>query len=446
MVYDRASGGAGYASTIADEPIRCLKAARDLLDCSAPGGCRDPEAEQFCSRCLLSSDTQHMIERCNRRAAFHLLNDLIPRLEIGAEDSLFGANTEVESTPLADTLARRIAQAPSATLVLWLHGEPQYWELDEWPARSLAETWGPRGIPIRIVVRSDVLRSVDISIRQSLARLIQRCQRAELVEWCDGTSAGIPLAALLHGGVALEWASRDLAAGKARAGWGRSPTAPIVRGLVDAPLFGRAIYVSTFLSSAPEAVVVEIASDADGMATGFGLRLRRILEAHSGDLLRGATHGLKELIYSDRYVFSPLSALLVAELIGAFAGRTDVKVLIRMRGASKSVHTTPPWQVQHDWTAQSDRMKVLQTLLARISNTARVTLDDATPHRRTLVLRTEAGSLELTLDQRIGPWQPAQRYSFDFGKPPEQQSRDLLKMPIRVRNGSATTFAVIRRL
>jgi len=447
VVYDRASGGAGFASTIADEPIRCLKAARDLLDCAAPGGCGDPEAGRFCSRCLLSSDTQHMIERCNRLAAFQVLDELIPRLEIAAQDRLFGAKTELETVPLADALTRRITQAPSRTMVLWLHGEPQDWEFDEWPARMLVETWGPRGTPIRFVVHSGVLQSADISARQSLARLIQRCHTAELVEWFDRLSDATPLAALLDGSSALEWASRDALAGEARNGWGRSPTAPIVRGRVDAPLFGKTIDVSTLLSSSPEAVVVEIADGADGAATGFGPRLRRVLEAQSSGLIRGVTEGaLREIIYSDRYVFSPLSALLVAELVGAFADRSDAKIVVRTRGTSKSLHATPPWQVHHDWTTQSDRMAVLQKLLARISKGARVNLDDATPHRRTLILKSEACALELTLDQGVGPWQPADRYRFDFGRSPEEQVQALVKDPIRIANAPLSTFVVIRTL
>ncbi|MGH7099121.1 MAG: hypothetical protein ACREE4_15880 [Stellaceae bacterium] len=447
VVYDRASGGAGFASTIADEPIRCLKAARDLLDCAAPGGCGDPEAERFCSRCLLSSDTQHMIERCNRFTAFQVLNDLIPRLEIADKDRLFAAKTELETVPLADALPRRVAQAQSRTIVLWLHGKPQAWEFDEWPARVLAETWGPRGTPIRVVVRASALRSADISARQSLARLIQRCHTAELVEWLDPLSDGTPLAALLDGGTALEWACRDASAGEPCAGWGRSPTAPVVRGPVEAPLFGKTIDISTLMSSSPEAAIVEIAGGADGAASGFGLRVRRALEARIGDLFQGVIDGrVKEIIYTDRYVFSPLSALLVAELVGAFARRSDAKIVVCTRATSKSLHATPPWQVQHDWTTQSDREAVLRNLLARISKEVLVNLDDATPHRRTLLFKTEAGALELTLDQGVGPWQPAERYRFDFGRSPEDQAQALLKAPIRVTNAVSSTFVVIRKL
>jgi hypothetical protein len=73
-------------------------------------------------------------------------------------------------------------------------------------------------------------------------------------------------------------------------------------------------------------------------------------------------------------------------------------------------------------------------------------LDDTTPHRRTLILKSEAGELELTLDQGVGPWQPADRYRFDFGRSPEEQVQALLKDPIRIANASLSTFVVIRRL
>jgi hypothetical protein len=447
VVYDRASGGAGFASTIADEPFRCLKTARDLLDCAGPGGCAQPGAERFCSRCLLSADTQHMIEHCNRLNAFQVLDDLTPRLEIAADDRLFGTGTELESMPLADALIRRIAQPPAKTVVLWLDDDAPSWEFDEWPARILAETWGPRGIPIRFAVRSDALRLADLSVRLSLVRLVQRCQNAELVKTIDAERPGTPLAAIVDDSGVFAWASRDASAARTEAGWGRSPIAPVVRGFADNPLFGTTIDVATLLYPAPETAIVEIAGNADGPASGFGQRLRLALEAQAGDLLRDLFDGgLKEIIYTDRYVFSPLSALLVADLVGAFARRVRPSILVRTRTASKSVHATPPWRVQHDWTTQSDRVAVLHKLLIRFSERARVDLDDATPHRRTLVLKSEIGSIELTFDQGVGPWQPADRYRFDFGRAPEEQIQVLLRTPIRVTNPGPATFVVIRKL
>ena len=96
-------------------------------------------------------------------------------------------------------------------IVLWLHGDPQDWELDEWPAKGLVETWGPRQVPIRFVVRADAIRSADITTRQSLARLVQRAHTAELVEWIDGVIAATPLAAHLvilpvsYGRAGIDW-------------------------------------------------------------------------------------------------------------------------------------------------------------------------------------------------------------------------------------------------
>jgi hypothetical protein len=447
VVYDRASGGAGFAATIADEPIRCLNVARDLLDCAGPGGCGQPGAERFCPRCLLSADTQHMIERCDRLTAFQVLDDLVPRLEIAAEDRLFGAGTELQSMPLADALIRRVAQPPTKTVVLWLDDDTPGWELDEWPARTLAETWGPRGVPIRFAVRADGLLLADLSVRQSLARLVQRCQNAELVNTINVEGSGALLAAIVGDENVLAWASRDASAGRTAAGWGRSPIAPVVRGFTAGPLFGESIDLETLLSPAAETAIVEIAGGADGPALGFGQRLRRALDARAGDLLRSVLNGgLKEIVYTDRYLFSPLSALLLTELVGAFAGRSRPDVLVHTRAASKSVHATPPWQVQHDWTTQSDRVAVLQKLLGRFTQRARVDLDDATPHRRTFVLKAEAGVVELTLDQGVGPWQPADRYRFDFGQPPQEQAQALLRTPIKVTNAGPATFVVIRKL
>jgi hypothetical protein len=307
--------------------------------------------------------------------------------------------------------------------------------------------WGPRQVPIRFIVRSDAIHSADITTRQSLARLVQRAHTAELVEWIDGVIAATPLAAQLGDTANLVWASRDRLAGESGAEWGRSSTAPVVRGPIDGPVFGKTINLSELMTPSPEAAIVEIAGDADGTAAGFGMRLRRALELQSGDLLQRANDGkLVEVVYTDRYIFSPLSALLAAELIGAFARRSDAKIIVRTRGTSKSLHATPPWQVQHDWTTQSDRLAVLRQLLLRSSDEVRVNFDDVTPHRRTLVLKLEGAALELTLDQGMGPWQPVDRHRFDFGKSADEQAQALLKAPLRLTNAASSTFVVIRRL
>ena len=220
-----------------------------------------------------------------------------------------------------------------------------------------------------------------------------------------------------------------------------------MRGLVEGAVFGERIDASTLLSISSDSAVVEIFGEADGTASGFGPRFRRLLEQRTGDLLERTTDGkLKEIIYTDRYLFSPLSALLTGEIVSAFSHGSGAKIAVRTRASSKSIHATPPWQVHHDWTTRSDRMSVLRALLGRSSQGPHIDLDEATPHRRTLLLKWERAEVELTLDQGVGAWQPVDQYRFDFGKTPAQQSQTLLKMPVRIRNGASGTFAVIRRL
>src|SRR5579871_6139535 len=166
------------------------------------------------------------------------------------------------------------------------------------------------------------------------APMVQRCQNAELVNTINVEGSGALLAAIVGDENVLAWASRDASAGRTAAGWGRSPIAPVVRGFTAGPLFGESIDLETLLSPAAETAIVEIAGGADGPALGFGQRLRRALDARAGDLLRSVLNGgLKEIVYTDRYLFSPLSALLLTELVGAFAGRSRPDVLVHTRAA-----------------------------------------------------------------------------------------------------------------
>jgi hypothetical protein len=446
VVYDRASGGAGFASDIGVEPVRCLKAARNFLDCEQPGRCGDPEAERFCTRCLLSADTQRLLDRCDRRSGFQLLNDLVPRLEISREDQLFGAETQLESAPLAEALGRRLEQVGSGTIVIWLHGDPADWAFDEWPIRVVAESWGPRGIPIRFVVAKETLQAADVSTRQSLIRLAQRCQAGEVVETTSLPVIGTPLAALSNDRRNLVWATRDKSAAAAAAEWGTSSEAALVRGDLDAPLFGAPVDLSSLNTTSPDIAVIDVFGEADGTALGFGARVRRFVELHDGGLLERAGSGaLREIVYTDRYLFSPLSALLAAELVGAFAREERPKISVRTRPSSRSVHTAPPWQVHHDWAARSDRVQVLEALLSRVSPRAQVHLDETTPHRRTLLLQWERGGLELALDHGVGAWRPVDQCRFDFGASPPHQVKFLLEKAIHIRNEVSGTFIVIRR-
>lgn len=61
VVFDRASGGAGFASTIARDPIAALRAAATFLDCSRSGRCGDPDSIRACPRCVLGPDAQHVM-------------------------------------------------------------------------------------------------------------------------------------------------------------------------------------------------------------------------------------------------------------------------------------------------------------------------------------------------------------------------------------------------
>jgi len=88
----------------------------------------------------------------DRKAAFELLERIIPRLEVAPEVRLFGEATVYEAAPLADALSNRLSHDGEAALLVPLRGDPGEWELAAWPLAPVLERWGGRGrTPVLIV-------------------------------------------------------------------------------------------------------------------------------------------------------------------------------------------------------------------------------------------------------------------------------------------------------
>src|SRR3546814_17449226 len=70
VVFDRASGGAGFSGSIGIDPVGMLTAARNALDCTRLGRCGDPVATKACPRCVLGSDRQPDADDPDRAGPF----------------------------------------------------------------------------------------------------------------------------------------------------------------------------------------------------------------------------------------------------------------------------------------------------------------------------------------------------------------------------------------
>jgi DEAD/DEAH box helicase domain-containing protein len=442
VIFDRASGGAGFSSTLAENPIPILREARALLDCEAVGRCGDCEAVTVCPLCVLGADSQHSAEDTDRKAAFALLTDALARLTLPEEHRIFGASSEFESAPLAVALAGRLQGNAAAALTLFLSGRPDDWDLDEWPMTPVLDLWGGRGRKLAAAVDSAALATADPVTRRRVV-LWARHARLDLVD-NGGASLERPLLATIDvGGAATSWGSARTEAAQIGPTWAAVSLAPIVRGNAASAAVARPVIdPEGLLREQVREAVFEVGAELDGSVAGFGARFRELLRAANPDLSRAFDNPCTELTYTDRYLLSPLTVRLLGELLTGFAGpstRIQVRTLaVRPGGEAKG-----GMKIDKDWRSMADRDLTLRTMLGAISPLASLETSHAAPHRRRLDFKTSAASGTIFFDQGVGSWRTASDTPFDFGDPPSGQIEQMKKL-FEIVNNPHGTFVAVR--
>jgi DEAD/DEAH box helicase domain-containing protein len=441
VVFDRASGGAGFSTTISRDPVSLLREAATFLDCMRPGRCGDPEAQRACPRCVLAPDAQHVADATDRAAAAALLVATLGRIALPEPHRLFGDATAYEAAPLADALNERMSSDPTIELSVVLHGRPLEWDFDAWPMAPIVERWGARGRAVSVSVDAGVVAGADAVTRRRIALWIERA-RADLRN--ISTAERDLLAVTNSGDRATAWRSLDPAAYGISAIWASTSTAPVVRGQIE--LAGQAVVPIDSRSLLVERVresIFEMDHEIDGPASGFGQRLRRAMMMRNEALATVFGEPCLELTYSDRYLFSPLVARLVTEFLVGFANPEtviNVDTLIQRRdGRRPRAGRT----LRDDWPDVADRDVVLRHMLATIAPTAKLRLHQHLPHRRRLEFRSAKGAGTIFFDQGVGSWTTQGVVPFDPMASTQVQLA-AIHVPFVVENGPNGTFFAVR--
>lgn len=440
VVFDRASGGAGFSARIARDPVEFLKRARALLDCNKPGRCQNPEAIQACPRCVLSVDSQHSVDQTDRRTAFDLLSRLVARLDIANEAKAFGPTTVYEPAPLAEAVSEELRRNGNGRVVVPLRGPPGEWELDTWPITPVLERLGVRDRPATVLVDADELMASDAVTRRQFVLWAQRAR--VMVRDCPAPDAPDWLVSVVGGSETLAWTSAAKGAREIGDRWAAASEAPVVRGPIEASVEGAVLDLETLLRSEAREALIEIGPELDGPATGFGIRLRAALAKHSPELGRVLEGRLLSLSYSDRYLFSPLTVRLVAELVAGF-GATHADVSVTTLNARTTGRPHDGRNLQSDWSDQGIRTLVLRQMLAEIAPKSVVNLPHQMGHRRRLEFVTDRGSGTVYFDQGMGSWKVQGRVPFDHMADTARQLA-ALQSSFAIRNDVEGTYLAVR--
>ncbi len=441
VVFDRASGGAGFSTRIARDPVEYLKRARDLLDCGMTGRCGDPDAVHACARCVLSADSQHVVDDTDRKTAHETLSRIVGRLELPADAQVFGPQTVYEPSPLTDAVAEELQRSPTAQMFVPLRGDPVDWELESWPLSRVIERWGARGRPSTVLVDAEALKAADAVTRRQFVLWAQRA-RADVR---DVGAAGLPkyLVAVVGSRGATAWDSTAASAAELGETWATASEAPVVRGPVAKPPQGTALDLSDLLASpGGREVLIEIGNELDGAVKGFGARLKSLIARHSSDFAHVLGGRPLSLQYSDRYLFSPLTVRLVSELVDGFDMRNG-EVTVTTLGARTTGQARDARLIQSDWSDLGDRATLMRQLLAEVAPNSTVQLVHRMGHRRRLDFATDRGSITIFFDQGVGSWRVVGRVPFDHLVDTSRQLR-ALKGPFDIRNDAEGTYLAAR--
>ena len=442
FLYDRAPGGAGLSTRLAEESWLddCLKRACDRLHCAT-------DCAHGCPACILRPDLNFDEERLDRPAGLRLVGLIRGRLHLPATTQVLGPATRLLSAPVAEWLDQRRRAGRLVAVTLYLHGSPAEWELAAWSAEGLLGRLTDAGVRLEIVVEDRALTDRGMILAQILdlhrlsARSTLGCTSKLLVV------QGAPVLAVAADGQDAV-AVAACAPGEAVPGpkWGLGEQAPLVQG--PAPeLPTTKGFAADLLAKASKgnAHFIPVRERLDGRAALFGRAFWNLLESEA-PLAVGAlrTHGVREMTYVDRYLRSPLAVRLLVEVIrrmpGASGGsggnpaRLLISTARRTRDELGRVAERPRWAVHHDFTDDTMCRDVMKALLpdARIDVRGKAEL----PHERSLgLLLGDGRRTTVLLDQGFGAWRTSRAGGapqHDFGAEPSRQARFLLALDFRI--------------
>ncbi|QCG89137.1 DEAD/DEAH box helicase [Azospirillum sp. TSH100] len=450
FLYDLASGGAGFSSAAGEFMDALLRDAEGVLDC------RNPDCRSSCHACLLSRDTQYDEPKLDRRRALEFLQtSVLRRLALPTELAFFGIGaSSAEVRPLVEAIDRAMHARPDTTLQLWLGGTPADWDFVSWPARPLLEKWGAKDRPVVLTLAEDTIATLTFGQKISLRSLLER-SRADLASTpsLPKVGGGAVLARVHSAAGDEHWAAAGAVACVPDAGWGDGQGEPIVVGRGSASGIGVSRRLDSellFQTETERADLIRIASEMNGPAEGFGQRFWALVlerKPEIGQLLQPGGK-LSEVVYQDRYLFSPLPVRLLCEVLKPIAatGRAgEVDVLVRTRARRSSDYASVPFQLRDDWAFTEHRDDVVKAALARLALRGRIETGQNRdlPHERTLLLRWDnGGELKIHLDQGFGHWDTIRPASFPFTANPEAQSQTLLEMRFDIRNRTMHPMSV----
>jgi DEAD/DEAH box helicase domain-containing protein len=402
FLFDRAAGGAGFATNAVRSFEDVLRDAARILDCPEPG------CTKGCSACVLTADLFRHQESIDRIPALNWARTTLETLgrtdeaEMAAPDARYCAS-------VADALVKAV-EAGAQLTTIWAGPDTDVASLGTGLFEATASKIKVMGKRIRLVVEQAWLDQLDaaarFALRDAAKALVLDLRIGKAPAYPNGAAA----IAQVDGPHPLAWVSRDPSARDLSAAWGYAA----IR-ITPGPLPLSAAVVLDSLLPVSGTRYVELTRELDGDLPGFGKRFAALLAPHIRAV--GGNGPIERITYNDRYLQTPLSVRLLAVAIEglhkAFGAEGALKVDVVTNPLRPNERQ--PFAPDHDWQYAEDRNGVLLGLLEGRGYIASLDHQDA-DHGRVMTLQfAQRHLVRIILDQGFGPWRTPSYARFDFG-------------------------------
>lgn len=423
LLYDQASGGAGYSPRLFDDIPALLRETRAVLDCAR-------NCETGCSSCVLAADLFSKQDMLDRREALSALNPILAIIAEPEENDRAFADAKL-SRGVADELVMRMARLDR--FVIPISSPFDLSAMYQEPFRTLFQHAERYNTPRALLLSQSLLGGADEAFLRGLQRLGHRFELELFAGEVEAaTNEALPIALAESGDQTTTWFSRDTLATIPSPRWGLGGNHAIVKTCLVNLHGEEEIAASHFdFSKGPSGAVEVVEAKQGCSAASFGNffvenHLRKMLEGlevwRPGKLIR--------IVYSDRYLKAPLPMLCALRTFGALherlssnSGPTKVRLL-----CDQAFNAREPRQIFHNWETSAEQDEVAENLAAALGLELQIA-DEQAEHARHLELHFSSGeAVSIYLDQGFGQWRLSGNTHFNFHQRPEQQAQALLAL------------------
>ncbi len=420
LVYDKADGGAGYASSIGQRIIQIANKMYQGLECAV-------QCDKACHHCLLTYDTQHQAGLLNRITALEWLTKAFPNLlELPSEMRILGPTSTMEAIPLYQALDRSLQKVVAKSVRIYLGGNAANWDTAWGELRQRIMQWRARELSVELVIFKDTYLKLSDEIRSHLATMMNGLDVfVATVSDKDSSSRSVLVAEIIAGGI-TRWACEDESVIEAGPDWGRVDETPLVvayalNNVID---IDEVSLSEVTVIAATGDVELDIDDELHGKGGEFGERFwDLLLSKHKGFAKLFETEEIATIQYTDRYLKTPLGIALLLQVLKELDtrypnsyGRVKAKIKIE---ENRSDHRSNCRTVWDDWLNQKDRERAIEEAFDYVGLAAEVGTYSRQhmPHFRTLEIKFTSGkTARIRLDEGWGYWEVGSGYgnSYNF--------------------------------